>query len=398
MIRLEVFENNLERLGSIEKYASVSYIKQCRDAGSFTLTCMLNQKNLELLQSQRLLWIEDDVCGIIQYVDKQRNDGDTTFTIKGKLLNEILNWRWVFPCFVKTGQPASLMEQLVDTHCVNPSDAKRKFSNLVIQLSSIPNVGSITYQKTGGSVLESEINLATANDLCFQVCFNPREQNPMKFQVYKGVDRTVGNADGNDEVYFTQSLNNLLNSTYMYNDDAFRNVELVAGETEDGSDNENAKRTTLEVFLNEQSKQLSGFQRKEKFVDARDLQSEYSEEQVTTDEDGNQVTETVEKKMSVEEYAGTLAQRGNEKFDESTIEESYSGSIRTDSRTIFQYKKDYDVGDKVTIIDEQFGVRMDVPITEMKVTFDKEAYTYEPTFGVAIPTINQKVKRLEKRR
>ena len=31
---------------------------------------------MELLQSQRLLWIEDDVCGIIQYIDEQRNDGD----------------------------------------------------------------------------------------------------------------------------------------------------------------------------------------------------------------------------------------------------------------------------------------------------------------------------------
>ena len=398
MIRLEIFDIDFERLGSVEKYTSVSYTRQFQNVGSFSLNCPITQVNNQLLAKNRFIWIEDDVCGIIQYISKRRSEEDTTIEVKGKLVGAILDWRWVYPCFVKTGKPNKLMEQIVDIHCVNPMDAKRKYNSFVIEPSNaIEIVDSVTYQKTGGSVLESVINLATANNLGFAIPFNPRLDNKLSFVVYKGKDRTIGNTEGNDQVYFTQSLNNLLDASYLYNDDNFRNVELVAGETEDGSDNENAKRTTLEVFLNEGTKQLSGFRRYEKFVDARDLQSEYSEEEVTVDEDGNQVTDIVEKKMSPEQYLGTLSQRGSEKFEESTIEESYEGSIRTDSRTIFQYKQDYDVGDKVTIIDEEFNVRMDVVITEIKVTFDKELYTYEPTFGVSIPTIMDKVKRMKGR-
>ena len=397
-MRLEVFDFQFNRLGSIEQFTSISYLRQFQDTGNFTLSCPVTEQNKQLLQKKRIIWLEDEVAGIIQYVNKTRDNGEVKFEVKGKLISEILNWRWVYPCFAKTGKPNALMEQLVDIHCINTLDAKRKFNKFVIgSKGDVLGLSSIAYQKTGDSVLNSEISLATANNLGFEVLFNPRATNCLKFVVYQGKDRTVNNKDGNDPVYFSQSLNNLLNAEYTYNDEPFRNVELVAGEAEDGSDNENAKRRTLEVFLNDSSKASSGYQRYEKFVDARDLQSEYSEEQTVTDEDGNQTTVTVEKKMTDEQYFNTLSQRGNEKFDESTLEESYTGSIRTDGKTIFKYKEDYDIGDKVTIIDDEFGIMMDVVITEMQVTFDKDLYTYRPTFGVGIPTISKRLQRTKRR-
>ena len=399
MIRAEIFDFQFNRLGSIEQFESISYTKKYQDVGSFSLICPITDINNDLLQKRRIIWIEDNVAGIVQYISKKREENeDETLEAKGKLISEVLSWRWVYPCFAKTGKPNILMEQLVNTHCVNPLDSKRKLDSLVIgSKGEIANMDSVTYQKTGDSVTESLINLATANNLGFDVEFNPRIENKLKFVVYQGVDRTVNNKSGNDPVYFTQSLNNLLSAEYTYNDESFRNVELVAGEAEDGTDNENAKRRVLEVYLNDKSKANAGYDRYEKFVDARDLQSEYSEEQTTTDEDGNQVTETVEKKMSDEQYFETLKQRGNEKFEESTIEESYTGSIRTDSKTIFQYKDDYDVGDKVTVIDNEFAISMDVVITEMTVTYDKDLYTYQPTFGVGIPTILKKIQRSKRR-
>ena len=398
MIRLDVFDFNFERQGNIEKYTYISYNRKYQDVGSFHLKCPASSMNNSLIQKQRFIWIEDDVCGIVQYISKERDDSDVTLDVQGNLISGILDWRWVYPCFVSTGKANLIMEEMVNVHCINPADGRRKFANLVIGTKgelALPE--SITYQKTGGSVLESQKNLASANDLGFEVLFNPRVGDKLQFVVYKGVDHTIGNKDGNAEVYFSQSLNNLLKAQYVYNDDAFRNVELVAGEAVGGTDNENSKRTTLEVYLDDESQQASSYQRLEKFVDARDLQSEYSEE-VVTDSDGNETVGHIDKKMTEEQYKEALRQRGNEEFGESTVEESYEGRIRADNKTIFQYKVDYDVGDKVTIIDSDFGIRMDVVISEMGVTYDNESYTYEPIFGVAIPTILDKIKRIKRRR
>ena len=236
MIRAEIFDFQFNRLGSIEQFKSISYTKKYQDIGSFSLICPITDTNNDLLQKRRIIWIEDNVAGIIQYISKKREEGeDETLEVKGKLISEVLSWRWVYPCFVKTGKPNALMEQLVYVHCVNPLDSKRKLDSLIIgSKGEINNMDSVTYQKTGDSVTESLINLAAANNLGFDVEFNPRIENKLKFVVYQGADRTVNNKSGNDPVYFTQSLNNLLSAEYTYNDESFRNVELVAGEAEDG--------------------------------------------------------------------------------------------------------------------------------------------------------------------
>ena len=390
MVKLEVFTFSFERLGMVEKYDSLQYTQQFQDQGSFQLVCPKTKENVELLQSDRFIWIENEVAGIIQYFEKER-DTDSQITVKGNLIVGILDWRWVYPCFTKTANPATLMELVVNNHCINPSDVNRKLPSLVIGTDEVIMLSSVTFQKTGGSVLEAEQKLAEANNLGFDVRFNPRNENKLKFVVLQGKDRTMNNKDGNDPVLFSRTLNNVVKGDYVYNDGDYKNVALVAGEAIDGSDNENANRRIYEVHRS--SRVVKGFERKELFVDARDLQSTYSEDQTTKDEEGNDVTESVEKKMTDEEYNATLLQRGNEKIGETSIEESYTGEIRTDAKTAFHYGVDYFLGDKVTVLDEELGITIDVVVTEMEINVDKTGYTYTPTFGNSIPTVLERIER-----
>lgn len=390
MIRLEIFTFSFERLGMVEKYESLQYVQKFQDVGTFQLVCPKTKENVELLTNDRIIWIEDEIAGIIQYFEKER-DTDAKITIKGNLVKGILDWRWVYPCFTKTANPATLMELLVTNHCINPTDSARKMNGLVLGTDEIITMKSVTFQKTGGSVLEAEQKLAEANNLGFDVRFNPRNTNKLKFVVIKGKDRTISNKDGNDPVVFSRSLNNIVKGDYVYNDGDYRNVSLVAGEAIDGSDNENANRRTLEVYRD--SLKTSGYARKELFVDARDLQSTYSEESTKKDEEGNDVTESVEKTMTDEEYNATLLQRGNEKIGETSIEESYTGEVRTDANTSFKYNEDYFLGDKVTVIDDDLGIKIDVVVTEMTVDVDKSGYSYTPAFGNSIPTILERIER-----
>lgn len=391
-MRLEVFDFELNRLGLIEIYSSINYTLKFIDVGSFELKCAINEQNVKLIQKNRFLWIEDEVCGIIQYISSSTDDG--TITVKGKLAKEMLNWRWVYPCFVKTGEPAALAESIVNIHCVNPSEPKRKMRGLVIgNAGYVINKPHITYQKTGDTVLTSVQNISTANNLGFEIYFNPRNVNPFKFVMLEGKDRTIGNKDGNKPVVFSRDFENILSGSYEYNDDSFRNVALVAGEVIDGSNNENAARTFL-VVDQAGSENVSSFYRKELYVDARDLQSEYSEEATTKDDEGNDITETVQKKMTEQEYNATLFNRGFEKMGETLVEESYESQIRTDARTIYQFGKDYTYGDYVTVIDKSLGIMLNVQITEMQIVYDANGYDYIPTFGNSVPTILKKIKRI----
>lgn len=391
-MRLEVFDFELNRLGLIEMYSTITYTLKFVDVGSFELKCAINKQNVKLIQKNRFLWIEDEVCGIIQYISSSTDDG--TITAKGKLAKEMLNWRWVYPCFVKTGEPAALAESIVNIHCVNPSESKRKMRGLVIgNAGYVINKPHITYQKTGDTVLTSVQNISTANNLGFEIYFNPRNVNPFKFAMLEGKDRTIGNKDGNKPVVFSRDFENIVSGSYEYNDDSFRNVALVAGETADGSNNENAARTFL-VVDQVGSENVSSFCRKELYVDARDLQSEYSEEVTTKDDEGNNTTETVQKKMTEQEYNATLSNRGFEKMGETLVEESYESQIRTDARTIYQFGKDYTYGDYVTVIDKSLGIMLNVQITEMQIVYDANGYDYIPTFGNSVPTILKKIKRI----
>lgn len=391
-MRLEVFDFELNRLGLIEMYSTITYTLKFVDVGSFELKCAINKQNVKLIQKNRFLWIEDEVCGIIQYISSSTDDG--TITAKGKLAKEMLNWRWVYPCFVKTGEPAALTESIVNIHCVNPSESKRKMRGLVIgNAGYVINKPHITYQKTGDTVLTSVQNISTANNLGFEIYFNPRNVNPFKFVMLEGKDRTIGNKDGNKPVVFSRDFENIVSGSYEYNDDSFRNVALVAGETADGSNNENAARTFL-VVDQVGSENVSSFCRKELYVDARDLQSEYSEEVTTKDDEGNNTTETVQKKMTEQEYNATLSNRGFEKMGETLVEESYESQIRTDARTIYQFGKDYTYGDYVTVIDKSLGIMLNVQITEMQIVYDANGYDYIPTFGNSVPTILKKIKRI----
>ena len=391
-MRLEVFDFELNRLGLIEIYSSINYTLKFIDVGSFELKCAINERNVKLIQKNRFLWIEDEVCGIIQYISSSTDDG--TITVKGKLAKEMLNWRWVYPCFVKTGEPAAVAESIVNIHCVNPSESKRKMRGLVIgNAGYVINKPHITYQKTGDTVLTSVQNISTANNLGFEIYFNPRNVNPFKFVMLEGKDRTIGNKDGNKPVVFSRDFENIVSGSYEYNDDSFRNVALVAGEVTDGSNNENAARTFL-VVDQAGSENVSSFYRKELYVDARDLQSEYSEEVTTKDDEGNDITETVQKKMTEQEYNATLSNRGFEKMGETLVEESYESQIRTDARTIYQFGKDYTYGDYVTVIDKSLGIMLNVQITEMQIVYDANGYDYIPTFGNSVPTILKKIKRI----
>ena len=103
----------------------------------------------------------------------------------------------------------------------------------------------------------------------------------------------------------------------------------------------------------------SGLHRREMYVDARDISSNDGE-------------------ISTSAYMAQLAERGNQSLSEAPTVRSMEGTI--EPTMMFEYKKDYFLGDLVTVINKH-GIQADTQVLEIVETWDSDGYTVTPTFG-----------------
>ena len=234
-----------------------------------------------------MLWCGGDNAAVVEIVKSSVDEkGVKTYNVKGRTLEMYLTTRTIWGTYNATNKQAStVMYEIVNQNCVNPTDTKRKIPFL--ELANDDIFGDvITCQRTGGDFYDILTSIANNASIGFSVLFRPREKK-LIFKVVQGVDRTVEQTV-NNPVEFSTDLEDILSSSYYSNDQDVKSVALVMGEGEGAS----------------RKKQISGdntislFERRELFVDARDLQSE------STDENGNVTT------LSPEDYnEGTNSKR-----------------------------------------------------------------------------------------
>lgn len=371
MLRNEVFDANFKRLGILEKFTYSQYIENWKESGTFTIKCPGIEENIALLKNDNIIWFEDDVAGVIQNVVANSSE-QSEITANGCLLDGILDWRYIYPVFNYTGKVNELMNEAVNVNCISDEDAKRNFEYLEIE-STETSLPSVSKQKTGGTVLEFVSELANAYLCGFRIGFYPKEKK-MKFKVIEGVDRSVHSALIGNKVIFSESLNNIKSATYTNDRSSYRNVTLIAGEATVGS-------RSYVVVTDDGREEKSGFARRELYTDARDLQS------TTVDEDGNEIT------LGEEAYQSNLTTRGKEKLSECIVKEYLESDVRSDVTSAYQYKRDYDIGDIVTVINESLNLTADVRVTSVTVTQDTNGYSVTPTLGDAQPTLYSVLKK-----
>ena len=359
-----------DNIGEINLFDSLVWPDKFNGYVSFELWAPITEENSEYLKRGNVLWCGGDNAAVIEIVKSSVDDkGTKTFNVKGRTLEMLLTTRIIWGTYNGTNKKSStVMYEIVNQNCVNPSNPKRKIPFLECKIDR--QLGNtITYQKTGGEVYDALTNIADNSGLGFNVLFRPREKK-LIFEVIEGTDRTI-NQTINDPVEFSTDLEDILSSSYYSNSQDKKSVALVMGEGE-GSDRKR------QISGDDNS---SGFLRRELYVDARDLQSESVSENGTT------------QTLTANEYKQVLIQRGDEKLDEHAAVETFEAQIRVFGDIQYEFGKDYQKGDKVTVRDGQLGVVVSARITEVEEDFDDE-YALILTFGYSYPTIMQKVKRL----
>lgn len=362
-------DGTFDNIGEINQYESLIWPDKYNGFAQFELWAPINDENAEYFTKGNILWCGGNNATMIEIVKSAIDDkGTKTYNVKGRTLEMILTTRIVWGTYNAQNKDAStVMYDLVSQNCVNSTDTKRKIPFL--ELATDTHVGGkISKQVTGGEVYDAVTAIASDSDIGFNILFKPREKK-LVFEVIEGTDRTINQTDV-DPVEFSTDLEDILSSSYYSNNQDLKSVALVAGE------NSSTSRVTLVTG----DDTTSGLLRRELYVDARDLQSE------STDESGTSV------ELTPTEYKNTLIQRGNEKLAECLTTETFEAQIRVFGDVQYEFNKDYFKGDKITVRDKQLNVTVSARITEVEEDYDDE-YALILTFGYSYPTIMQKVKQ-----
>lgn len=116
--------------------------------------------------------------------------------------------------------------------------------------------------------------------------------------------------------------------------------------------------------------------RRELYIDARDIQSD-------SDPDNP---------LTPEQYTAVLTTRGNEKLSEHQLVQSFSVNIR-DRGATYTLGEDYQLGDTITVIDEKLNVTVAAVVQGVTKSIGKNGETMELTLGYGQPTAYDILKR-----
>ncbi|EDT84703.1 siphovirus ReqiPepy6 Gp37-like family protein [Clostridium botulinum] len=383
-MELYIFNRDLELKGILDTFTSLRWIRRYNKSGEFELHCALNSNTLELLKRDNVVYKKNDVeAGYIETRQlKIGEDGQEYLEVKGKFLTNYLDRRISWDRVSFDGKTEDLMRELVNYNAINPTNINRKIPNLI--LGDLKNfTEDIKYTNSFGNIIEQLENISNTNNLGYKNILDIKSRL-IKFDIYKGVDRTINNGSIAPCI-FSRDFENILEQEYMDSLNNYRNTTLIAGAGE-GKDR---KITYIENG--------NGLDRYELYVDARDITDKEEKKKIVTDydEEGNvtgEHEETEEVEIPWERYKPLLLQRGKEKLEECKEIQTFDSKINVLGNN--KYKVDFDLGDIVTVVDKNWGIRIDTRITEIEEVYEEKGLEVNVVFGNNIPTIIDKIKQV----
>ncbi len=336
-MEIYVLNSSFEQIAIIDTFKSLLWVTRYFEPGDFELYVPADNQLLDVLKFGYYLTREDDdTVMLIEKIEIQTDaENGNFFIVSGRSLESILDRRIVWEQTNVNAKACKATFTLLQKNVIEPSVSDRKISNFTIDTSSEDLVDSVlTQQFTGNGLLETIVNIAK------QFGFGWRIKLVDKKFVYSCYLRDEV------DVTFSPEFDNLINSNYQCDQKALKTIALIAGE------GEGIARKTATYGTG------SGLARRELYVDARDISSNEGEIQAA-------------------EYTELLQSRGKEKLSENVISQNFDGNI--EPSTTYVYRKDYDVGNIVSI-ENEYGIVAKPRIVEIIESWDDNGYSVVPTF------------------
>ncbi len=368
-MELYIYDTALELLGVIDEISALVWKRRYWDCGEFSLLVPMTSRHAALLQNGRLIARKDtDEAGQIRYLTVTRDiNGLEQIEVQGKFLTHWIGKRLLLSGIVSAVPTHELLARIVRENLIEPADPRRAISALsMADMSALQSESVNCSLAAYANALEACSERAKLAKLGFRIITDLRLKKHF-FLIYKGLDRTSGQAE-NSVCIFSPDFDNVLSQEYTDSVENVATATYVGGEEMEGEG-----RQVVEVSDDART----GLDRIEFFDDAGNIPRSYMEG-------------SVQQQLSLEAYLALLAARGYQVLDQKI--QSISFSSRIDTRANLTYKKDFDLGDRVTCVNRRWGIRIDARITEITESFESGKEELEVTFGTSIPSLNAAMK------
>ena len=348
--------------GEISDYDSLEIERNYYSVSKMVLRVPKTMENADLLRKGNLLALTNNPTYpyIIEHFGSIKEGRKEIIEVYAYSLNYLLSFRTVPTQTVLRGHVEDVVKELIRINAINPSDPNRVIPLLSLEDNLFSGINTII-SKTGSNLLEHSFDILKefefSLDLIVDYQAGSTNVSNIKVMTWRGNDRSI-NQSTLPRVMFSQDFDNILSQNYYNSDLDLKTVAYVAGE------GEGVNRAIQQV------NNASGLFRREQYVDARDLQRTYF------DENGDQQT------LVEDDYLSSLTNRGLENLSNRLTVESFEATV---DDVQYRLGTDYGLGDLVTFQDSELGVTLNVRVTSIKTISNKEGVTHTPSFGTGIP-------------
>lgn len=315
-----ILNKELEPVAEITTFSSINWEEEylSQSGGDFEIVLPASTYSNLGIEDGFFIYKTDSLkFGIVNYIEYTDNfteneEIEQLITLKGEMGESILKRRVLSFQLNKSGTLDDLVSSVIYTHFTNPKDTNRQINLEYVRNNSFSNYVSKCI--TGCTVAELMESLCSLCDCSYRVLL---DLNNKKFlmKLIKGEDKS-------SNVVFCKIDNNLSEFTLVKSKENYASHIVVAGEG-NGSD-----RKTVTVS----NSNMAGMDRIEKFVDKKSLSS---------------------KDMDAITYIDKLYEEGRAELSKYSITEASSFDIFLNN---YEYRKDFDLGDKVGIKNENLGI------------------------------------------
>lgn len=375
---IRILSPALDLLGEFDAYTSLQFTRVWQGVGEFEFH-LFGPLDMTVLAQGNLMLLDADGsrCGVIRSVQQDDGENGVTVTVKGQTLNGIAAQRTTLPLegeanggydvvpeLTQAGQtpeplPAeTILKTYVSRHLVNPLDPKRRIANLVLA----PDLGrgTKTVWMSRFEALDEVLRAVSEyTDTGWEIRAD-LDEGRLVFDVLPGVDRTDQQTE-NSAVLFSLEFESVESLTYLQEVSGFRNLAYAGGA------GEGASRTVLKVTND--AEEPEGLARYETFIDCGTLEVVGSDTAMSLEEEGKH--KLLDYPLA-ESLTATTAQGGS-----------------------FLYRRDWDLGDLVTVVDRSLGVAADMRIAQVTERYEAGSYGVDVTFGEAPKHLGRVIRSLK---
>ncbi len=357
-MEIAVLDENFTVIGQVDEYESLIWTDRYYDIGDFEIYARASLPLLMLVQNGRYMQIQDSnkVMFIEDVsIDTDADEGDHV-TITGRSLESLLSRAIILnKIVVENFSLQDLIQRILNENMIAPTTADRDIPNLEFEASADPLVTSevISIQLQYEEVLDVIKTVLLTPQLGFEIVLT--SDHRFIFDLYAGVDRS-GSQTTNPYIVFAPVNENISSSRYFESSKNLKKVAYVFAEW--SYDTEEGTVTRPEQVVVGEG---SGLDRRELYVDARDLSSKT--------EDDRQISEA--------SFLEMMRIRGQEALDEYSISKTFDGEVDASKQP--RYGVDFFMGDIVEIANA-YGMSGRARVIELVRTLDASGYTEVPGF------------------